>query len=108
MNRICHCGAQVGYPHREHCPFPLFHEGTGAVHRWNFAFKLASACSLGLEDVFTFGEHQNEAIGNVIEDAPGYIAWAMDEIPNFSLDSEAYEAWEETQGLDDPLEGVFG
>lgn len=106
---FCLCGTQQsGYPHHKHCPFPLYSVAHQSVaRRWKFAFKLATSKSLALEDVFTFGKYQNESVGNVIEDDPTYIDWALDEIPNFSLDAEAKSELEKASHLQDPLEDIF-
>ena len=39
-NNYCHCGAQQGYPHHKHCPFPLFNDKEALVLVWKEEFQL--------------------------------------------------------------------
>jgi len=42
-----------------------------------------------LSDKLTFGKHKGCTIEEIIEDDPGYLEWAIDEIEWFELDEVA-------------------
>jgi hypothetical protein len=57
--------------------------------------------ALKLTDALTFGKHKGETIQEVLDDAPDYLAWAIDEIDWFELDSQADQALEQALGWND-------
>lgn len=44
---------------------------------------------MGLDDIFTFGKHNQEQLADVIEDDPDYVAWLAGE--DFDFDEEVLE-----------------
>lgn len=104
--RICHCGVQVGYSHKEHCPFPLYHDGDRAIARWEFGSKLSRREEMVFSDMFTGGIHRGSTIAEVLEDDPGYLEWACDEMEGFCLSEEVTRAMESALYGDDPLEDI--
>lgn len=61
----------------------------------------------GLKSRLTFGDHVGQTVEEVLQEAPTYIEWAVDEVERFELDDEASAALEEALGLSDDLEGLF-
>lgn len=61
----------------------------------------------GLKSRLTFGEYMGQTVEQVLQEAPTYIEWAVDEVENFELDDEAAAALEEALGFVDDLEGLF-
>ncbi len=50
--------------------------------------------NLSLTDKMTFGMRKGETIQEIIDNAPSYIEWALDEIDWFELDDEAMAEYE--------------
>lgn len=61
----------------------------------------------GLKSRLTFGEHVGLTVKVVLQEAPTYIEWAIDEVEHFELDEEATAALKKALGVEDDLEGLF-
>jgi len=43
------------------------------------------------DSILTFGKYKGETVRSAIQDDPGYISWACDEIEWFELDNDAFD-----------------
>ncbi len=48
-----------------------------------------------LTDKMTFGKYRGDTVQEVIDNAPSYIEWALDEVNGFELDDEAMVEYEQ-------------
>lgn len=69
--------------------------------------RSGATCVRGLKSRLTFGEHVGLTVKEVLQEAPTYIEWALDEVEYFELDEEAAAALEKTLGLENDLKGLF-
>ncbi len=54
----------------------------------------AKRTNLSLIDKITFGKYRGDTIKEIIDNAPTYIEWALDEVDWFELDDEAMAEYE--------------
>ena len=47
--------------------------------------------AMGLDDEFTFGKHKGETLEEVIDSAPSYVFWCLENIDTFRITEEARE-----------------
>jgi hypothetical protein len=59
--------------------------------------RSGATCIRGLKSILTFGAHVGLTVEEVLQEAPTYIEWAIDEIERFELDKEAAEALEKAK-----------
>lgn len=62
---------------------------------------------LGIHDILGFGGYSKATIGEIIDDDPTYLEWALDEVDGFELTDPAAKLLAKALGQNDPLENVF-
>lgn len=61
---------------------------------------------LGINDRIGFGGYSQSTIGEIIDDDPTYLEWALDEVNGFQLSDRARELLTEALGQNDPLDAI--